>query len=182
MVSGRFQSGVSSTRMQVLHVGDGLATGAIDNVLVLVWRGPVNAERFRLKREALRAMARKHRGQTAIVCVVEPSSDPPSEELKAATRDLLVEHEQDLLSVSYVIEGDGFRAAMIRAGLSTVQLLLGRRRFTTRFFRTVVEACAFTEQHTVTPFEVMSEAVEELRALLDSEENVTLIRSRADLF
>jgi FAD/FMN-containing dehydrogenase len=181
MAETRFHSGISARRMQVLHVGDGIATGAIDNVFVVVWRAPQTLERMRMEREGLRSTIRKHRGKVAMVCVVEASSAPPSDELKREAKALLAEHERDLVSAACVIEGDGFRAATMRAALSTIQLMLGRRRFVSRFFATVAEACAFTEPNTTTPFDSLAEAIEELRAMLDAEESVTLIRARTDL-
>jgi hypothetical protein len=167
--------------MQVLHVADGIATGAIENVFVVVWRAPQTIERMRMEREGLRSAIRKHRGKVAMVCVIEASSEPPSDELKREAKALLAEHERDIVSAACVVEGAGFRAASMRAALSTIQLMLGRRRFASRFFATVVEACAFTEPHATIPFDSLAEAIEELRAMLDLEDSVTLVRARTDL-
>jgi hypothetical protein len=170
----------NTARTHLYHVGQGLASGVLENVFIEVWRAPMNPDLAAIERHAMLRTTLRNRKKTAVLCVIEPTSTPPDDDMKKATTDLLRECANDLTGLAVVIEGDGFRAAMIRAVLGTIQMLFGRRDFAIKYFADTKSASVWltTENHTTVPAEGLYEASEEMRALLDAEPDASLIRER----
>jgi len=153
-----------STAPHLYHVGNGIAAGAVDNVYVVLWRACMDPTRAAI----------------GFLCIIEPTSTPPDEAMKKASADMLHECEADLTGIAAVIEGDGFRAAMIRAVLSTIQMLFGARGFDVKYFADVPTACAWlAAQHTERSAEDLSSAADDLRAALDAADDDTHVRTRS---
>lgn len=174
----RLNAASGTDRMQVMHVGDGIATGALGCAAVVVWRDAMTTQRFRIERECLQTTVRKHKKRAALLCVLERSVAPPDDQLKLAYAGMLGEHADEMACVGCVVEGGGFQAAAMRSALSAIQLLLGARNFPCRFFTSVAEACAWIAAQTPVIGDDLKEATEELRAFLDAEDSVTLVRRR----
>jgi hypothetical protein len=170
----------NTARTRLYHVGQGLASGSLDNVFIEVWRAPMNADLAAIERHAMLRTTLRNRKNTAVLCVIEPTSTPPDDDMKKATTDLLRECENDLTCLAVVIEGDGFRAAMIRAVLGTIQMLFGRREFAIKYFADTKSASVWlgASSYTTIPADGLYEAAEEMRALLDAEPESSIIRSR----
>jgi hypothetical protein len=87
-------------------------------------------------------VAERYPGEASILCVIEPTSEPPPQELREAAAALLTRLGPQLRCVAFVIEGSGFRAAMIRGVLSGIEFLR-RSTYPTRYFAEVGRAAAW---------------------------------------
>lgn len=142
--STRIGQAVFAETMRMVTVVDGLATAEVDNTSVLLWRGPVNAERFSLQRASIERVVRAHPGQAAVLCIIEPGSPPPSQELREAASAMLTQLAPKLRCVAYVIEGSGFRAAAVRGVLCGIELIR-RNSYTARYFASVEQATTWLD-------------------------------------
>jgi hypothetical protein len=154
--------------MHVLCLVDGLATAEVGRTCVLLWRGVVNETRFQLQREAMEHVTSRYPGEASILCVIEPTSEPPPQQLRDAATNLLVELGPKLRCVAYVIEGTGFRAAMIRGVLSGIELVRRNKTYPARYFATVGQASAWIAVETGRKSLELSEACHRLRGRMDS--------------
>jgi len=130
--------------MRMATVVEGLATVEVGNTSVLIWRGPVNAERFSIQRESIERVAREYPGEAAVLCIIEPASEPPSQELREAASAMLTQLAPRLRCVAYVVEGTGFRAAAVRGVLCGIELIR-RNPYTARYFATVEQATTWMD-------------------------------------
>jgi molybdopterin converting factor small subunit len=151
---------------RVLRVVEGLATGVVSRTCVLLWRGVVNEPRFQLQREAIELVANGSPGDAVILCVIEPTSEPPPQELREAATRLLNELAPKIRCVAFVIEGSGFRAAMIRGVLSSLELMR-RSAYHVRYFASVAEATAWIAVETGRRSVDLAEATSSLRKRLN---------------
>lgn len=156
-----------SSATRVHNVVDGLATAEVGRTCVLLWRSVVNESRFRLQREAMEHVASRHPGEAAILCIIEPTSEPPPQALREAASMLLNQLAPKLRCVAYVIEGNGFRAATIRGVLSSIELVR-RSAYAARYFATVATAAAWVGVQTGRPTAEIAGAAHQLREQLDA--------------
>ena len=96
-------------RLHVLSCADGLATGEIDGVCIVVWRNDVTLERFRRQRAALESTVARHPHGAGFLCVIERNVAPPDEYFRRASSDLIDALGPRLRGVLCVIEDEGFR-------------------------------------------------------------------------
>lgn len=164
-VSGGHARG-GDNAMKVLCLVDGLATAEVGRTCVLLWRGVVNASRFQFQREAVEYVTSRHPGEAALLCIVEPTSEPPPQELRQAASELLSELGPKLRCVAYVIEGTGFRAAMIRGVLSGIELMR-RSSYPARYFAHASHAAAWIAVATGSSSLQLTESAHQLRERLD---------------
>lgn len=155
--------------MKVLCLVEGLATAEVGRTCVLLWRGVVNESRFQIQREAMEYVTERHPGEAAILCVIEPTSEPPPQALRQAASALLSELGPKLRCVAYVIEGSGFRAAMIRGVLSGIELVR-RSSYPARYFATVAQAAAWVAVTTNSGSLQLAEAAQQLRDRMDAQD------------
>jgi len=66
-----------TSAMQVLSVVDGFATAEVGRTCILLWRSVVDEARFRLQRQAMEQVASRYPGDAVILCIIEPTSEPP---------------------------------------------------------------------------------------------------------
>lgn len=113
----------------VLNLGSdqSVALAHIGPVCAAVWRRDVTQASFARQRAALAEVVARHPGSAAFLCVIEPTSKPPSDELRRASVAMLDEHGDRLKRVAMVIEGTGFRASLVRTILSGLALTWSRR-------------------------------------------------------
>jgi hypothetical protein len=133
--------------VRVWHAADGLALADIDNVFVAIWRASATRARFDWQRHCMGESVHRHPSGTAFLCVIEPTSRPPDDELRRASADMIAEHESSLRCVGVVIEGEGFRAAVTRGVLSGMVLLLPNRKVPVSYASTVGEATNWIGQY-----------------------------------
>lgn len=172
-VHGTFAQRVSSATggepagFKVLCLVDGLATAEAARTCVLLWRKSVNETRFQIQREAIEHVATHYPGEAAILCVIEPTSEPPPQELREAAAQLLTRLGPQLRCVAFVIEGSGFRAAMIRGVLSGIEFLR-RSTYPTRYFAEVGRAAAWVASETGRQTMVLADAAQRLRERMNA--------------
>ncbi|MFM2418971.1 MAG: hypothetical protein RL385_3694 [Pseudomonadota bacterium] len=162
-----------------LDVGDGLATGAIANVYVSIWRGIKTPARANREAEGFGKVRALHPRNTLYLCVVEPTTSPPDEAMRRAAVEMLRAASADFVAVAAVVEGDGFKAAMVRGVLTAMQRFLGFKDLPVRYFGDVHSAAAWLACGFCTaPGASIARATEELRSALTDEATNTLIRAR----
>jgi hypothetical protein len=131
-----------------VRVTDGVAIGEVANVCIAVWRGPVTRPRFDAQRDGLEEVLRRHRDGAAFLCVIEPTSRPPTDDLRRASADLIKRHESALSCIACVVEGTGFMNAVARSALSAMALLVGPRRAPLAVMGTVTAAATWMAPRT----------------------------------
>lgn len=165
----RLPDGLSmGERLRVLCLVEGLATAEVGSTCILLWRGLVTEARFQIQREAMEHVISKNPGHAGIMCIIEPTSEPPSQELREAASKLLSELGPRIRCVAYVVEGSGFRAAMIRGVLSSIELLKRGKAFPSRYFATVGHAAAWIGVETASKSLALAEGAEQLRERMDA--------------
>jgi hypothetical protein len=158
---------VGDPALKVLCLVDGLATAEVDRTCVLLWRKTVTESRFQIQREAILHVTEQYPGEASILCIIEPTSEPPPQALREAASQLLASLAPQLRCVAFVIEGSGFRAAMIRGVLSGIERLL-RNPYPTRYFANVGQAAAWIGVQRGSQSMHLVDAAHRLRARLDS--------------
>jgi len=153
-------------RSKVMFTGDGLIMAELHGVAIALWRRKPNRELFEAERKCLDEVVAKNRGKSAFVCVVEPSSEPPDDDIRKASSQMITAHEKDLKCVALVIEGTGFRSAITRAVLSGIVMLI-RTPAPIKFFDVPKSACAWVSTQLPVARDGLLEEIEVLRGLLD---------------
>ena len=128
---------------RVVELADGVIVGEVDNVCVVVWRGPVNRARFEAQRAGLRQVVQRHPEGAGFLCVVETTSKPPDEELRRESAAMIQEHLTSLKGIACVVEGTGFVNAVARSVLAAMAQLLGPRKVPLTVVGTVDSATAW---------------------------------------
>jgi len=142
---------IANDGVQILSLVEGLATAQVGSCCVLLWRGGVTHSRFQLQKEAMEHTTSQYPGDASILCVIEPASEPPDQELRQAASKLLTELGPQIRCLAFAVEGSGFRAAMIRGVLSSVELLKRDKSHPTRYFGHVAHAATWIESQNGTP-------------------------------
>ena len=139
----------------------------VSALCVVIWRGAVTRERFELQRAGLARVVANHPANAGFLCVVEPTAEPPNDELRRASIDMVNEHAGRLKCVACIIEGSGFRAAITRSVLSGMKMVLPRRGVPVSFFATVDDGLMWVKEHMKTsPLIDMHKGVTETRSQL----------------
>jgi hypothetical protein len=152
----------------ILSEADGVVVGELGRVCVAIWRGAATPERFEDQRAGLAEVVRNHPDGAGFLCVIEPTSAPPSDRLRRASIEMITVHKDRLKCVAVVIEGEGFRAATVRGVISGMRLIFPHGKPPASAFSKVGESVGWMQQHVriVMP-ELVIRGVEELRSLLD---------------
>jgi hypothetical protein len=136
-------------------------------VCIAIWRQKPNRELFEIQRKCLDDVVAKNTGKAAFLCIVEPTSEPPEDDIRKAASKMISDHDENLKCVAVVIEGTGFRSAITRTVLSGI-LLLVRTPAPIKFFDISKSACAWVGTHVPAARNGLLEEIEALRSLLDS--------------
>lgn len=133
-LAGPADAPVGRFRLQVTRRDDKLVMASFGHVCVALWNCKPTLSLFEEQRSALAACARRHPRQTLFLCVVSVNSDPPDAPVREASSKMVRDHAQDLLGCACVIEGSGFRAAVVRSVLTGMNLLV-RAQVPSAFFQ-----------------------------------------------
>jgi hypothetical protein len=133
--------------VRLMHAADGIALAEVSNVFVAIWRAPASRALFDWQRFCMAECVQRHPKGTAFLCVIEPTSKPPDDELRRASAEMIGEHQDRLRCVGVVIEGEGFRAAITRGVLSGMVLLLPNRKVPVSYLSSVAEAAGWMGGH-----------------------------------
>jgi hypothetical protein len=137
---------VNWTLRVVNHV-DGLALGEIGNICVAIWRKDATRARFELQKAGLAEVAARHPGNIGFFCVVEQTSGVPNDEIRKASSLMFQSYGKDLRSVVMVIEGTGFRSAVVRSVAAGIVMLVGSRTTPISYVATVDEGAPRLKEH-----------------------------------
>ncbi len=136
-------------------------------ISIAVWRRKPNRELFEIQRRCLAEVVANNKGKAGFICVVEPTSEPPDDEIRKEASQMITGHGTNLKCVALVIEGSGFRSAITRTVLSGI-LLLVRTPSPIKFFDVCKPACMWLSTQIPTAREGLLDEIEALRGLLDS--------------
>lgn len=125
------------------YADDALALGSLGNVCVAHWRGLKTRERARHERMWLDRVAMEHPRCTLALFVIAETAPPLDDEMRQAAADTIRARARDLAGVAVVIEGTGFRGALIRALLTAIESVLGAHAFPSKYFAEVPRASAW---------------------------------------
>lgn len=156
-----------NTRSNIQYSGNGLVMGEMGGVSIAIWRRKPNQELFDIQKRCLAEVVAKNKGKAAFVCVVEPSSEPPDDDIRKAASKMITDHDKNLRCLALVIEGTGFRSAITRTVLSGMLLLI-RTPSPIKFFDIPKSACVWVSTLVPTQRDALVEEIETLRGLLDS--------------
>jgi hypothetical protein len=149
--------------------GDGVATGEFGQICIAVWRKDSTLARFELQRRALADFVDRSHGKVGFCCVVEANSGVPNEEVRNASSKLFDCCGDRLGAIAMVIEGAGFRSALVRSVTAGIVMVMGKRTLPISYLATVTEGAAWLQRYalvdTTTDLEA---AVESVRAAIDT--------------
>jgi hypothetical protein len=149
-----------------MHSSGGLVMAERRGVSIAVWRRKPNRVLFEAQKKCLAEVVAKNMGKAAFVCVVEPTSEPPDDDIRKESSSMITSHEKNLKCVALVIEGTGFRAAITRTVLSGMVMLI-RTPAPIKFFDTPKSASLWLGTQLPAAREGLVEEIEALRGLLD---------------
>lgn len=138
-------SKVRDAKAEIVQIGDGIVVAQIGNVCAALWRKKPTKERFDLQRACLAAAVAKHPGRTAFLCLVEPGTEPPDDEIRKASSAMISGHGENLKAVAIVVEGTGFKAAISRTVLSGIVFLI-RSPSPIKYFESAASGAAWLTQ------------------------------------
>jgi len=153
---------------RVLHCGDGLAVAEVGPVCVVIWRDAVTRVRFEKQREGLAEIVERHPGKAGFLCVIEPTAEPPDDELRRASGLMVASHRGRLKCLGTVIEAKGFQAAVVRSVLAGMTLLAGHRGVPLQYFSSIDRAALWMTQHSEIEPRAFLRAVAAVRSSLDA--------------
>lgn len=152
---------------ELIDVRDGVALAQLGPLCIALWRESVTRERFDRQAAALARVVAAHRGNAGFLCIVEPESKPPNDELRRAAARMIDGHGSDLVFVAAVIEGSGFQASITRSVLTAMSLFLPRNKTKIGYFSSVMDAALWgCEQAALPPARTIAARIQELRAEL----------------
>jgi hypothetical protein len=153
---------------RLLKKGDGIVVAEVGPICVAVWRKDSTRTRFTLQKAGLDAVIGRSPGGGAFFCVVEPTSGPPNEDVRKASSKLFESHGRDLRAIAMIIEGTGFRSAVVRSVASGIVMLMGSRNTPISYFATIEAGAKWLQQYIdVGPIPSFKMKVEQVRSFLD---------------
>jgi hypothetical protein len=150
-----------------MHSGSGLVMAEMAGVSIAIWRRKPNHELFDIQKRCLDEVVARNKGKSAFICVVEPTSEPPDDDIRKAASQMISAHEKNLKGVALVIEGAGFRSAITRTVLSGIVMLI-RSPAPIKFFDVPKPACMWLGSLLPVSRDGLLNEIEKLRGLLDS--------------
>lgn len=135
--------GVQDLRLEPYDDAHGVGTWR--NLLVAVWRTETRAPAVERVSRVLGALAATH-GDVALLQVVEAGATAPDGEARRGISAMLKEHASVLRCSAVVYEGDGFRAATLRAVVTGISLL-SKPSYPHVVFGSTITAINWTARH-----------------------------------
>ena len=152
---------------RILYAGDGLVMAEIGTICVALWRKKSTPERFKIQKRYLDEVVKTHRSEAAFLVIVEPGSEPPAEQERKASSQMITDHGTNLRCVACVIEGSGLRSAITRSVLTGIVLVI-RTPSSISYFDSPANAVPWMAKHVNLgrPVSTFIRQVEALRGLL----------------
>ncbi len=108
----------------MVHASGGLVMAEVDNVCFAIWRTKPDRALFEIQKRCLASTVLRFKGACAFLCVVEQASEPPDDDIRKESSEMITAHGTNITAVALVIEGTGFRAAITRTVLSGIVLVI----------------------------------------------------------
>ncbi len=131
----------------VLQIADGILMAELGHLCIAIWRKDSTMERFAVQKAALTSVVSRHKGKAGFLCVVEESSGVPNDAVRDASSKLFRSLEGDLRAIAMIIEGTGFRSALVRSVASGIVMLMGKRSMPISYASNIAEGLAFLGKH-----------------------------------
>lgn len=148
---------------------DDHGVGVWRNLLIVVWRKETRAPSVDAVSAVLGQLAKAHR-DVALLQVIEEAAAAPDVNARRAISNMLKQHGGGIRCSAVVYEGDGFRAATLRAVVTGIALL-SKPIYPHVVFASTISAINWTARHYSHDGPVWAEqvrnAVDELRLTLD---------------
>ena len=155
-------------RARVLKKGDGIVVGELGDVCIAVWRKDSTRARFNIQRYGLDHVIGNSPSGGVFFCVVEPTSGAPNEEVRKASSRLFESHGSNLRAIAMIIEGTGFRSAVVRSVASGIVMLMGSRVTPISYFATIEAGAIWLQRYAnLGPIPMFKMNVEHVRKHLD---------------
>jgi hypothetical protein len=153
---------------RLLKKADGIVVGQVGPICVAVWRKDSTRTRFVVQKTGLDTVLERSPGGGAFFCVVEPTSGPPNEDVRKASSKLFESHGRNLRAIAMIIEGTGFRSAVVRSVASGIVMLMGSRNTPISYFATIEAGAKWMQQHIdIGPIPSFKANVEQIRLFLE---------------
>lgn len=127
------------SQLEIRYSGPGLHVAVFGSVCIALWQSKPTRQLFEIQRRELEATVKKHPGQAAFMCIIEPSADPPDQDVRNSSTEMIMSHGDKLAATCCVIEGSGFRAALTRTVLTSIAFMT-KGKTTMRFVEHVQTA------------------------------------------
>jgi hypothetical protein len=123
----------------------GFACGVVGPLALSVWDGVATPVHARAAASLLASLAKTEKGML-VMAVLGPNNPPPDGEVRDILAQELTKCDDRIRAVAQTIEGQGFRAATLRAVLTGMSLVLRTKR-PEKVCSSVEEAAQFLAPH-----------------------------------
>lgn len=138
------------------------------DLFAIVDNGSIPISRYGVIETVMREQAKSYPQGIAILVILPPDAKPPPEEIRSTVKNILMRMVNSLSSLTYVVEGTGFKGVAARA------TLVGMKIFASRPYPIYVETTVrealtkivphLANGHTV-PSEVILKAISDARVV-----------------
>ncbi len=157
-----------SSRPYILRRGDGILAAEIGNACVAIWRRDSTIPRFQIQRDALADVVARLPGKAGFFCVVEETSGVPNDEVRTASSQMFDKHGANLRAIAMIIEGGGFRSAIVRSVAAGIVMLMGKRVTPISYFANVEAGAQWIGRYVdIGAVSNFKQQVEDVRMLFD---------------
>jgi hypothetical protein len=143
--------------------GRGFASGAFGPLAISIWDAPPRIEDARVAADLLATLARRE-PRMLVMAVLGPDTPPPESAVRDTLAKKLAEIGDKVRCVANVVEGQGFRAATMRAVLTGMVLVI-RPKYPQMACATIMEGSHFVAEQSELRLDplTLANAVRELR-------------------
>jgi hypothetical protein len=96
------------------------------DLFAIVDDGSIPASRYGVIETAMREQAKPYPQGIAVLVILPPDARPPPEEVRTAVKNVLMRLVSSLSSLTYVVEGTGFKGVAARATLVGMKIFASR--------------------------------------------------------
>lgn len=104
----------SLSKAHRIYADKGFVLGAVDNVVVAIWRAKPTLEMLERVGASLEKLTNDFPGNCAYIAVIEPTAENPPAEVRRYVKELLKRVGSKLRCVATVLEGSGVKQTTFR--------------------------------------------------------------------
>lgn len=128
-------------RLNVFESGDGFGCGTYGPVAIAVWETSASLKQAQAAASMLNQLAATE-DPCFLLAILGPGAPPGDSEVRETIQSAIKRVDSRIGGVVNVVEGEGFRAAAMRAALTGMGLVI-RSRYPNRSFGSIPEAASF---------------------------------------